>query len=370
MAVGKIGTEFLVNTYTNNNQVDASTALLSNGNFAVVWASDGQDGSGWGIYSQIFTSAAIKQGVEFRVNSYMKNRQGNPYIAHLNNGNFVVVWHSDGQDGSGLGVYGQIFTNIGVKQEVEFRINSYVQNHQAYPNAALLSNGNFVVVWRSYGQDIANQWSVYAQIFKDSGEKQGTEFQVSTYVEGGIGSGSELFQSVTGLSNSFVVTWETKKEGNGYGIYGQLFGNNGIKQGFDFLVNNYTLGEQWYPSTALLSDGNFVVIWQSHNQDGSGWGIYGQIFTSAAIKHGVEFRVNSYTLNDQKLNDQLLQSVASLDSNNFVVVYSSISDEENVKGGVYGQIFNNDGVKQGTEFHANTYMTDTQNNPSVSSVRQ
>ena len=30
------------------------------------------------------------------------------------------------------------------------------------------------------------------------------------------------------------------------------------------------------PVTALLADGSFVVIWQSQNQDGDGWGIYGR----------------------------------------------------------------------------------------------
>ena len=55
------------------------------------------------------SSAARAQfvGPEFRVNTYTTSTQASPSVASDPNGNFVVVWQSDGQDGSGYGVYGQ-----------------------------------------------------------------------------------------------------------------------------------------------------------------------------------------------------------------------------------------------------------------------
>lgn len=46
--------------------------------------------------------------------------------------------------------------------------------------------------------------------------------------------------------------------------------------GPEFRINSYTASAQSYPSVATLTDGGFVVTWQSNGQDGSGYGIYGQ----------------------------------------------------------------------------------------------
>jgi hypothetical protein len=47
--------------------------------------------------------------LEFQVNTWTADSQGLPSITSLSNGGFVVVWESYGQDGSGYGVYGRIF---------------------------------------------------------------------------------------------------------------------------------------------------------------------------------------------------------------------------------------------------------------------
>ncbi len=61
-----------------------------------------------------------------------------------------------------------------------------------------------------------------------------------------------------------------------WGIFGQIFKANGDKDGGEFLINTYTSGDQSYCNIASLLDGGFVVTWNSMNQDGSSWGIYGQ----------------------------------------------------------------------------------------------
>jgi hypothetical protein len=76
----------------------------------VTWHSYGQDGSNYGVYGQLFDSSGTKVGTEFGVNSFRINIQGNSSVAGLSGGGFVVTWESEGQDGSGLGVYGQRFS--------------------------------------------------------------------------------------------------------------------------------------------------------------------------------------------------------------------------------------------------------------------
>ena len=116
-------------------------------------SSYGQDGSGFGVFGQRFNAAGLPQGSEFQVNSYTTGSQGCPAVASDASGNFVVVWTSSGQDGSGYGVFGQRFDASGLPQGSEFQVNSYTTGYQSYPAVASDANGNFVVVWESYGQD-------------------------------------------------------------------------------------------------------------------------------------------------------------------------------------------------------------------------
>src|SRR5262245_27326192 len=52
-------------------------------------------------------------GAEFRVNTYTTSAQRRPALIKRSNGDFVITWHSDGQDGSGYGVRGQRFNAAG-----------------------------------------------------------------------------------------------------------------------------------------------------------------------------------------------------------------------------------------------------------------
>lgn len=91
---------FQVNTYTDNDQTSASVARLNNDSIIVTWQSQNQDGSGYGIYGQLFDTEGNPIGSEFQINTYTNNDQASPSVTLLNNGNFVVVWHSQNQDGS------------------------------------------------------------------------------------------------------------------------------------------------------------------------------------------------------------------------------------------------------------------------------
>jgi large repetitive protein len=50
----------------------------------------------------------------------------------------------------------------------------------------------------------------------------------------------------------------------------------GAPLGPEFQVNTYTTLEQWIASVAADGAGNFMVVWPSNGQDGSGQGVFGQ----------------------------------------------------------------------------------------------
>ena len=110
------GAQFQVNTYTTNFQEFPSIAADADGDFVVVWMSDGSSGgdtSNYSIQGQRYNSAGSAVGSQFQVNTYTTNYQDFPWVAADADGDFVVVWQSFGSSGSDTSyhsVQGQRFT--------------------------------------------------------------------------------------------------------------------------------------------------------------------------------------------------------------------------------------------------------------------
>jgi hypothetical protein len=165
-------------------------------------------------------------------------------------------------------------------------VNTWTTDKQLFPSITSLSNGGFVVVWSGAGQDDGS--GVYGQRFDSNGNKVGFEFQVNTWTTGFQG-----YPSITSLPDGgFVVVWQsgcdpllgmscsaTPQDGSNFGVYGQRFDSNANKTGSEFQVNTWTTNDQSWPSITSLSNGGFLVVWDSERQDGSGWGVYGRIFS-------------------------------------------------------------------------------------------
>ncbi len=223
------GSEFQVNPPTSNLQSGPEVASAANGDFVVVWYRLGQDGSNWGVFGQRLDASGLPRGSEFQVNSFTTGIQFGPAVASDPNGNFVVTWFSDGQDGSGFGVFGQRFDASGVPQGSEFQVNSYTAGTQYEPKVASDANGNFVVAWQSNGQD-GSGWGVFGRRFNAAGVPQGSEFQVNTFTT----STQSLPKVASAANGNFVVVWQgVAQDGSSYGILGQRFGDLIFKDGFE-----------------------------------------------------------------------------------------------------------------------------------------
>ena len=148
-----LGGEFRVNTYTTADQKKPWVAVDGSGNFFVVWSADLLSGSGDGVFGQRYASSGLPLGAQFRVNTYTTGYQGYPSVAAESSGGFVVIWSSDAQDGSDFGVFGQRYASSGAPLGTEFRVNTYTTGFQGGRAIAVDASGKFVVVWRSDGQD-------------------------------------------------------------------------------------------------------------------------------------------------------------------------------------------------------------------------
>ena len=345
-----LGPEFRVNTYTTNFQRSPAVASDSSGNFVVVWNGlSSQDTSG-GVFGQRYASSGTSLGPQFRINTFTTSIQDYPAVASDSSGNFVVVWRSHNQESSNtFGVFGQRYASTGAPLGPEFRVNTFTPNSQEFPAVASDASGNFVAVWRSQNQDGSFE-GIYGQRYANTGAPLGAEFRVNTYTS----FNQRLPAVASDASGNFVVVWRSGQDGSGYAVIGQRFASSGAPLGPEFRVNTYTPSTQSFPAVAADTAGNFVVVWSSYNQDGSLYGVFGQRYASSGAPLGPEFPVNTFAPRSQQ-NPVL----ASDSSGNFVVVWDSY-DQDGSLYGVFGQRYANSGAPLGGEFRVNTYTTGNQ----------
>ncbi|MBX3412470.1 MAG: hypothetical protein KF708_07270 [Pirellulales bacterium] len=196
--------------------------------------------------------------------------------------------------------------------QIEFPVNSTVPGAQRTGGSrtvAVDADGDFVVVWTSYGQDgdASSQGNIYVQRFTRDGVPLGGEFRVNS-AAGGDQSFSVGHQNAPSIAidadGDFIVVWsgfgrdgDLASESN---IYARRFNSSGVPQGNPFLVNQTIGGTQREASVAVDVDGDFFIVWSSSGQDGSGYGIYTRAYNSAGQAVTNEARVNVTTAGNQQ----------------------------------------------------------------------
>ncbi len=318
-----LGDEFQVNTHTTLDQLNPSVAMDTDGDFAVVWESVGQDGDSSGIFSQRYSNDGTLVGLEFQVNTFTTSYQSWPLVAMDAGGDFVVVWNGY-TDGSYQGVFAQVFSSDGTPSGSELVVNTYTTGIQTSHSVAMDAGGDFVVVWQSYD----GNYDVFGQRFANDGSLVGGEFQVNTETEG---ASPTVAMNEEG---AFVVVWDRWQAlGDGLSVFGQRFANDGSAVGGEFQVNTYVEGDQWAPFVAMDGDGDFVVSWNSEGEDGSADGAFAQRFSKDGSPVGDAFQVNVFTT-----DAQTFPSVAMDAGGDFVVVWDSL-DQDGSGYGVFGRQF-------------------------------
>ena len=323
-----IGKAFQVNTYPLGEPLSPAIAMDKRGNFVITWQTHGQDGSVWGIIAQRFNKNGKALGREFVVNTYTFSHQDDPDIAMDWKGNFVITWVSHFQDGE-EGIFAQRFNRKGKPLGNEFHVNSYIDNTQYDPAIAMDQKGNFVITWASWLQD-GSDLGIFAQMYNSKGEAVGNEFQVNTYMKW-----YQWHPAIAMDQNgNFVITWSSEGEdGSSYGIFAQRFNKKGEAVGSEFQVNTYTQKSQDYPAVAMDNGGNFVIVWESKKQDGSGTGIFAQMYNRRGEAVGNEFQVNTYVI-----NSQALPAIAMKKKDKFVITWIS-NGQDGSDWGVFGRMF-------------------------------
>jgi hypothetical protein len=366
------GAEFQVNSYTTGDQGGFTgppqVARGDDGRFVVVWRSAGQDGSGGGVFGQRYTRPGVASGPEFAISTITTNEQARPSVAARADGSFVVAWEDMGRDGHSTGVFGRLYGNTGAPGP-EFQINQTTLQNQDQPAVSMDDAGRVVTVWRNLsiipGPTVITD--IFGRIYDGTGTPQGPEFRVNS-TTGDRDSDPSVSMDVDG---GFVVVWARGSSGQSQGIYGRRYDGVGTAQGAEFLVNSFTASAFIDdPSVSMDDDGDFVVAWSTNGQPGgSGWDVFARRFDAAASAQGAEFLVNT----DFIFGEQLRPDVALDAYGNFAVVWASLCGSCTLQDGtqraVLGRRYARDGTPLDSEFVVNAYTTGTQDNPSVAMTR-
>ena len=291
-APAPLGAEFQVNSYTTSFQLAPSVAVAGDGDFIVVWQSNGSAGTdtdGYSIQAQRYASSGSAQGAQFQVNTYTTNQQVLPSVAVAADGTFIVVWESNGSAGTdtdGYGIQGQRYASSGSPQGAQFQINTYTGSAQFEPSVAVDADGDFVVVWSSWGSSgtDVDGYSVQAQRYTSSGSTQGAQFQVNTYT-----TSNQVDPSVAAAANGdFVVAWmsigSSGTDASDLQHPGPALrlGRIAPRARSSRSTPTRRAGRS-FPPSRRAADGDFVVVWSSSGSSGTdtdGYSIQGQRYAS------------------------------------------------------------------------------------------
>jgi uncharacterized repeat protein (TIGR01451 family) len=342
--------EQLVNTTTAGEQwvyfwSIRSVAMKPDGGYVVAWIDNGGlDGQAQGIFGQMFDATGTKVGTEFQVNTTTSGSQTDVTVAVAPDGSFLIGW-----DGPGISqdVFAQLFTKDGVKKGTEFLLSTTVNGNQKYPEVQFYPDGTFLAAFA----DGSN--SSKLQKFDADGRTIGLE----TTIISGVIDGISINQDKTVL-----ITFDDAND-----VWAQLFDINLQPLAAATRINTTTAGIQRYLIGRVDAEGNMVFVWESDGQDGSGIGIYYKMYWA-----NFTLRKDETAVTSNVTNNQTEPKVAVEYGGRFVIAWT---DDNNLDGGgtaggitgnsVRMREFDTNGNPVGSEYQVNQSITGNQSFPVI-----
>ena len=129
-------------------------------------------------------------------------------------------------------------------------------------------------------------------------------------------------------TGNYVVVWESfDQDGEQYGIYYQRFDAGGTANGTETLVNSTTTSSQRHPHVAMDGSGRCAITYTSDLQDGDGQGVY-----LRAYDQNFNIIQSAYRVNSGSTGNQMHSRVAMGPGGQMVAVYMG----DNTDGDGYG----------------------------------
>ena len=355
MAFSPVGGEFQANTTTVGSQVWSAVAADADGDYVVTWESEGQDGDQGGIFAQRFSRDGTPVGDEFRVNTTTAGDQSEPAVAMAPDGRFVIAWEM--YDGGGA--FARRYDAAGNPLGDEFRVTTSRTGNGMTVDAAMSDSGAFAVTWEGVGLNSFDR-GIFVRRYDASGTPL-TASAESVHFDDLTKTGSSIAMNDAGV----VVVWTQYVSGTLVtDVFGRRYDTAAGTWGPVFTVNGDPGYAQAQAVVRMRNDGSFVAAWIGEaGQDGSGDGIYSRRFAADATPLGDDRRVNYITAGSQRS-----PALAVSDAGGYVIAWHGppVGSSE---ADIYYQVFNAAGADTGGDLRANTTTAGNQFVPAAAISR-
>ncbi|ACN17420.1 conserved hypothetical protein [Desulforapulum autotrophicum HRM2] len=364
--------EQCVNTTTTYSQSRPALTALANGQYLAVWQSYIQDGDRYGIYAQRFDAAGVKLGVETLVNTTTEGMQQIPKAVGLHDGGYVILWLTTNGQFYGPGdLYFQRYNSDGlaVGDETLVGFTLTVGSTNKSIDITGLTGGGFVIAYTIYdhGGGEYVRYGIATQVFNAAGERIIAETIVNASADN-----HKHLPSVEALSDGgYVVAWQSYSasaslEDATRRIFFQRFDADGQPVGSETPVGTSTVGNQRFPDVAVFAAGGYVVVWEGNDLDGhqfdSDIAIRAQRFSASGEAIGPETQVNPLQNYDKG------PVVSSFSDGGYIVAWESNRlwfDNPDDRMDIWARRFNASGSPMEDAFLVNLRTDYVQRTPAV-----
>jgi hypothetical protein len=182
------------------------------------------------------------------------------------------------EDKSSNSIIAQLYNTDGTAKTEPFVVSTIKFNSLTRPSIAMNSDGYFIIAWDG-DPNRSSLDDVHARRFDPNGSAMDKQFIVNTTLTGA----QQSPQVAMNNKGEFVIVWESEIGTTARDIFARRYESSGQPIGDEFQINTYVTDDQRNPDIALRETGEFVTVWQSDDQDGSGFGIFGEIKSLADL---------------------------------------------------------------------------------------
>jgi len=253
---------------------------------------------GTNVVGQLVSTNGTLQGPQIVVGSNAGNLPPNLALA-FGQANYLLAW-SDNSVSSGVDMFGQFISRSGVKVGPKFNLLQAQGLHGFQYVMALASDGtNFLVVWADgYNSETESSGNIYGQLVAPAGTLTGSEFVISSQGQNGNSAAATF-----GKAN-YLVVWQSNNNdtGNDNKTFGEFVSPGGLA-GSPIQIGQTPAPDQ--STVAVAFDGtNYLAAWNwdpypETEEMVTNWEIFGRLISPAGTFPGNELQLVTDAGNDE-----------------------------------------------------------------------
>ena len=222
----------------------------------------------------LYTRAARASGLRARADTmvvvgiYIKSDYNAADIAVLGDGNFVITWRKNNDQGYDS-IYCQMFDAQGNKLGARYTVCSQADQSVYFPKARItaLNNNSFIITWENHVTPMSPQSFVQARIYLHN---NGNIFERNAFELNANAGRYNLAPAIIPTSEGFTALtrqwwWDSNRNFHS-GFYGQQYDFNGTPLGSFFNISSTNSSNTEInnspPAILNLDSGDRVLVWE------------------------------------------------------------------------------------------------------------